>query len=126
MQTLLIFVMLLSCVETESRMIACPFFLCFSYEGLHESSITSCKFTPGDDKVITTSTDRTSKFFDLNNAMAVSRLLGYYEFVKMLDQNRLKLHSHHDCKLHRHLVQACGMGQLENRGLVVELCILGS
>jgi hypothetical protein len=32
---------------------------------MHESSITSCQFNMLDDRIITTSTDKTTKFFDL-------------------------------------------------------------
>jgi WD40 repeat protein len=32
---------------------------------VHESTITSCQFSMSDDRVITTSTDKTTKFFDL-------------------------------------------------------------
>lgn len=32
---------------------------------VHESTITSCQFTMADDRIITTSTDKTTKFFDL-------------------------------------------------------------
>lgn len=32
---------------------------------LHSSSITSCVFSPQDDRVVTTSTDQTTKFYDL-------------------------------------------------------------
>ncbi|CAF4814542.1 unnamed protein product, partial [Rotaria magnacalcarata] len=32
---------------------------------VHESTITSCQFNISDDRIITTSTDKTTKFFDL-------------------------------------------------------------
>lgn len=39
----------------------------FSVIDMHESTITSCVFAPADDKVVTTSMDRTSKFYDLRS-----------------------------------------------------------
>lgn len=38
-----------------------------SFLDMHESTITSCIFAPADDKVVTTSMDRTSKFYDLRS-----------------------------------------------------------
>lgn len=32
---------------------------------MHESTITTCQFNISDDRIITTSTDKTTKFFDL-------------------------------------------------------------
>lgn len=53
----------------------------YDVKGLHESSITSCKFSPGDDKVITTSTDRTAKFFDILTGTSTIKLAGHTNIV---------------------------------------------
>ncbi|XP_005093569.1 WD repeat-containing protein 88 [Aplysia californica] len=53
----------------------------FDCKGLHESSITSCKFAPADDKVITTSMDRSAKFFDLVTGTPTIKLVGHTNIV---------------------------------------------
>jgi len=53
----------------------------YDMKDLHDSQVTSCKFTPGDDKVITTSSDRTAKFFDLLSGTQTIKLLGHTNCV---------------------------------------------
>jgi WD40 repeat protein len=36
-----------------------------SFSDLHKNTITSCKFLPKYDRIVTTSMDKTSKFYDL-------------------------------------------------------------
>lgn len=43
----------------------------------HKTSLTSCSFTPDDTRVITTSTDRTAKFFDLRSMTNTIKLEGH-------------------------------------------------
>ncbi|KAK7114294.1 WD repeat-containing protein 88-like [Littorina saxatilis] len=43
----------------------------------HEGSLTSCFFSPDDSRVITTSTDRTAKFYDLRSETCTIHLVGH-------------------------------------------------
>ncbi|XP_048255050.1 WD repeat-containing protein 88-like [Haliotis rufescens] len=47
----------------------------------HSSTITSCIFAPKDDKVITTSMDRVTKFFDLRTCTTTIQLEGHFNIV---------------------------------------------
>lgn len=47
----------------------------------HKSSVTSLRFAPGDDKVMTTSMDRTTKFFDLVSGINTITLEGHTNIV---------------------------------------------
>ena len=40
-------------------------FILISILDLHQSSITSCGFSPQNDRIVTTSMDKTTKFFDI-------------------------------------------------------------
>lgn len=53
----------------------------FNEKDMHDSSITSCKFSPRDDKIITTSTDRTAKFFDLVSGTTTIKLSGHTNII---------------------------------------------
>ena len=46
-------------------------YLCADY---HKSSLTTCSFSPDDSRVITTSTDRTAKFYDLHSQTCTIKL----------------------------------------------------
>jgi len=53
----------------------------YEIKGLHDSSLTSCKFTPTNDKIITTSSDRTAKFFDLVSGTSTIKLSGHTNVI---------------------------------------------
>ncbi|KAK3592529.1 hypothetical protein CHS0354_039876 [Potamilus streckersoni] len=53
--------------------------------GMHSSSITSCIFSPNDDKVCTTSMDRTAKFFDLKSCATTIKLGGHINVIADCD-----------------------------------------
>ncbi|ESO98357.1 hypothetical protein LOTGIDRAFT_203725 [Lottia gigantea] len=53
----------------------------FNLKDHHTSTITSVLFSPEDDKIITTSMDRTTKFFDLKSATTTLRLEGHINVV---------------------------------------------
>ena len=59
---------------------------------IHESTITSCQFNMLDDRIITTSTDKTTKFFDLvsHRFTITLRYIYIYIYIYML---RAKLES---------------------------------
>ena len=58
----------LLCINTKStrwRNVALIlFWKCTSLTDVHNSTVTSCIFSPGDDRIVTTSMDRTTKFYD--------------------------------------------------------------
>jgi len=47
---------------------------------IHESTITSCQFNMSDDRIITTSIDKTTKFFDLVSHRS-TMTLRYYIYI---------------------------------------------
>ncbi|XP_050396668.2 WD repeat-containing protein 88 [Patella vulgata] len=53
----------------------------FNLKDYHASTITSILFSPEDDKVITTSMDRTTKFFDLKSCKNTIKLEGHINVV---------------------------------------------
>lgn len=54
-------------------------------QDMHESTITSCVFAPADDKVVTTSMDRTSKFYDLRSNKVTIQLEGHVNIIADCD-----------------------------------------
>ncbi|XP_060599934.1 WD repeat-containing protein 88-like [Ruditapes philippinarum] len=56
-----------------------------SITDLHKSTITSVMFAPDNDKVITTSMDRTTKFFDLKTRKSTIHLQGHINIVSSCD-----------------------------------------
>ncbi|XP_052230861.1 WD repeat-containing protein 88-like isoform X2 [Dreissena polymorpha] len=59
-----------------------------SIEDLHSSSITSVMFAPDDDKVITTSMDRRTMFFDLKTRKVTITLEGHINIVSCCDMTK--------------------------------------
>ncbi|XP_059140852.1 WD repeat-containing protein 88-like [Physella acuta] len=59
--------------------------LIHNLENFHKSSITSVKFAPDDDKIITTSSDRTAKFYDLLTGTTTLNLEGHTNIVSSCD-----------------------------------------
>lgn len=56
---------------------------------LHQSSITSCGFSPKNDRIVTTSMDKSTKFFDIV-AKKITISLGYF-FKKNVKEKFLNL-----------------------------------
>ncbi|WAR12065.1 WDR88-like protein [Mya arenaria] len=52
---------------------------------MHTSTITSVLFSPGDDKIMTTSMDRTTKFFDLKTKKVTIHLEGHINIISCCD-----------------------------------------
>ncbi|KAK2162040.1 hypothetical protein NP493_1544g00031 [Ridgeia piscesae] len=50
-------------------------------KGLHTSTVTSCSFSPGGDRIITTSMDRSTKFWDLISNRNTITLTGHINIV---------------------------------------------
>ncbi|KAK3086475.1 hypothetical protein FSP39_018946 [Pinctada imbricata] len=59
--------------------------LLYNMDDIHVSTITSCIFAPEDDKVITTSMDRSAKFLDLRNEKVTLSLEGHINIVADCD-----------------------------------------
>ncbi|XP_033754028.1 WD repeat-containing protein 88-like [Pecten maximus] len=59
--------------------------LIYNIEDIHTSTITSCKFAPLDDKVITTSMDQSAKFFDLRSNKVTITVEGHINVISSCD-----------------------------------------
>ncbi|CAF2036189.1 unnamed protein product [Rotaria magnacalcarata] len=57
---------------------------------VHESTITSCQFNISDDRIITTSTDKTTKFFDLVTHRSTMTLRGHEGVVSNCTFNKFE------------------------------------
>lgn len=59
--------------------------LIYSISDLHSSTITSVLFAPDDDKIITTSMDKTTQFFDLKTKKSTIKLGGHINVIADCD-----------------------------------------
>ncbi|KAJ8303369.1 hypothetical protein KUTeg_019765 [Tegillarca granosa] len=59
--------------------------LIHNVDNIHTSTITSCIFAPLDDKIITTSMDKTTKFFDLRTSKVTIKLEGHINIISNCD-----------------------------------------
>ncbi|CAF1080532.1 unnamed protein product [Didymodactylos carnosus] len=62
----------------------------FLFEDVHDSTITSCQFNTKDDRVITTSADKTTKFYDLVSRRITITLRGHENVVSSCSFNKLE------------------------------------
>lgn len=54
-------------------------------DDIHTSTITKCMFSPGDDKIITTSMDKTAKFYDLRTCKVTITIQGHINIISCCD-----------------------------------------
>ncbi|CAG2206880.1 WD repeat-containing protein 88-like [Mytilus edulis] len=59
--------------------------LIHNVDDIHTSTITKCMFAPGDDKIITTSMDKTAKFYDLKTLKVTITVQGHINIISCCD-----------------------------------------